>query len=62
MPEDTVTIIQEFTKPEHATFKCDCGEFELEESEVHAGYAASMLHIKLYHDGKGGVQSNRQAF
>ena len=62
MPEDTFTITQEFTKPGHATFKCDCGEWELEESEVHAGYAASMLHIKLVHEGKGGVNSTRPAF
>lgn len=60
--EDTFTIHQDWTKPGHATFKCDCGEWELPESEVHSGYASAMIHIRVNHDGNGGVRSLRESF
>lgn len=58
---ESYTVEQEFTKPGHATFKCDC-EWELEEIAVHEGYMQAMLHIKAAHGGSGGVHSTREAF
>lgn len=62
MIEQSYTVTQEFTKPGHATYQCNCGEWELEETAVHDGYMTAIGHIRAAHQGNGGVHSDREAF
>lgn len=61
MPE-AHTVTKEWTQRDSATFKCDCGDWELAETNAHTGYARAIQHILAAHEGNGGVFSTRDAF